>query len=215
MVNRKGQIIPLHITPCFYFEDIELDHNKILSEIKKIPFKKIPQGTMTFNLFQKGLYVSENTTNVFKDLDSGQNMFKVITNYVSETIKNIYQYDIDFKLATNWATKTEPNSIGQFHNHSHFWLTGCYYPEGVLEEKLYISFYPTWANNGIKPNVKTYNNLNSSMYEIMIKKGTLLIFPAELHHRIGYNNTNRNRYSIAFNILPKGKMGDGDGEYVF
>ena len=214
MEFKNLKIIPISITPCLYFDNIELDHNKILDEIKKLPFKKISQETLSFNLIQKGIYISENETNIFTDLDSGQTMLNVFSNYISKSINNIYEYDIDFKLTTNWATKTEPNGIGEYHKHANFWLSGCYYPEGEIEDKLYICLKKPYGNT-YQPNPKRFNNLNGTFIEIIIKKGTLLIFPAEIEHRIGYNNTNRNRYSIAFNILPKGKMGKCDGEYIF
>lgn len=206
-------LIPLNITPCFCFEEIELDHNKVLDELKKIPYHNTKQSTFTFNLPQKGMYISENQTNIFKDIDSGKTILNVINNYVGKVIKNIYEYDVDFKITTNWATKAEPNCIGEYHNHANFWLTGCYYPEGTEEEKLYICFKKNFSH--FQPKVKKYNNLNSKIIEIIIKKGLLLIFPAEIEHRIGYNSLKRDRYSIAFNVLPKGKMGLGDGEYNF
>ena len=44
-----------------------------------------------------------------------------------------------------------------------------------------------------------------------VEKGNLLIFSDNMQHFIGYNRSNKRRYSIAGNIIPIGIIGSGDG----
>ena len=40
----------------------------------------------------------------------------------------------------------------------------------------------------------------------------LIIFPSYLRHRVMPNNSKETRYSLAFNIFPKGKISNDDTE---
>ena len=62
--------------------------------------------------------------------------------------------------------------------------------------------------------VVEYNNFNAPYWSVFVEKGDLIIFPAHLSHAIGTNNTDTDRYSIAVNILPKGRIGHNDGELI-
>ena len=51
--------------------------------------------------------------------------------------------------------------------------------------------------------------------DISIEEGSLILFPSYLEHKIGYNDSEKNRISLAFNINPFGKTGTIDSEYNF
>jgi hypothetical protein len=53
------------------------------------------------------------------------------------------------------------------------------------------------------------------MFSVTVSAGTMIVFPAYLQHKIGYNFSEENRYSIAVNILPKGNIGVNDGQINF
>jgi len=57
-----------------------------------------------------------------------------------------------------------------------------------------------------------WNEYNSREWAVDISKGDLLIFPSNLKHQISKNTSNNDRYSIAGNILPHGKIGIKDSE---
>jgi len=57
-----------------------------------------------------------------------------------------------------------------------------------------------------------YTDLNSPYYSIGAMNKMLIFFPSHLYHRIGFNNSNLTRYSIAFNFIPTGKIGYADSE---
>ena len=59
-----------------------------------------------------------------------------------------------------------------------------------------------------------FNVFNSGNWEQPITRGDLIIFPAHVLHQICLNNSKNTRYSIAANFLPKGKIGERDGELI-
>lgn len=196
-----------------YVKNLNVDHDKVLSELKKLPYKNLGNPNTFIPDIKTGIFISENSNNIFKDLETGPELLKEISKHVEYVIKNYYKYDIGFTIATNWATKTLPKQIGDFHIHANFLLTGCYYPDGTVEEKLNINFK--------KPQQLLFdplrienNEINGGVLDLLVTRGNLIIFPATLEHRIGYNNTDKERYSIAFNVFPKGKISNGDGEFI-
>ena len=59
--------------------------------------------------------------------------------------------------------------------------------------------------------IKEYTHHNQRQHVLRVLKGDLIVFPSSLRHKIGFNFTKQNRYSLALNILPKGNIGRGDG----
>jgi len=129
---------------------------------------------------------------------------------------NVYKNDVmqfnntDFDFTSSWITKTEENQSSNFHTHSNAMFAGVYYHK-VTENTSDLSFEnynnPNWL---VIPN--NYNLYNSRQISISPKINDVIIFPSEIYHRIEKNNTPENRYSIAFNLLPVGVIGEGDSK---
>lgn len=203
----KFKEVILFSESCYYSE-INLNHNKIYNYLKKADYEKVQNPK--FN----GCYSSLNNQNILNKIEEEQTIINEFNKHIDFAIKNHFNYNIGFKINNIWATKAEPNGMGEYHTHSNFWLSGIYYPNGTLEDKYYIEFERSLLNPFLL-NVINYNSFNSDVSKLLVKQGTLLIFPACQRHRIGYNNTNQDRYSIAFNVLPIGQTGSRDGFYNF
>ena len=54
------------------------------------------------------------------------------------------------------------------------------------------------------------NVYNSSQWVLNPKQNDLILFPSELNHQIKKSTIEETRYSIAFNVLPKGLLGYKD-----
>jgi ectoine hydroxylase-related dioxygenase (phytanoyl-CoA dioxygenase family) len=54
--------------------------------------------------------------------------------------------------------------------------------------------------------------LTAEKYILNVKEGTIVIFPSHLEHSVEKNNSNENRYSIAFNFYVRGKFGKEEYE---
>ena len=60
---------------------------------------------------------------------------------------------------------------------------------------------------------REYNNYNSTSWTVPVQQNRLLIFPAYIPHRIMRNSGKKIRYSLAFNVIPKGIFGWGDSKF--
>ena len=129
---------------------------------------------------------------------------------------NILQLGGNFIITTSWFTKITKNSFSQFHTHRNsFYSAVLYFGEYSKEQKhAPIQFENPNADlpsHFIVP--KTWNIHNCFTWDVYPSTGTLLFFPSYLRHRIGMHNDDKPRYSLAFNIVPYGRYGEGDSSY--
>ena len=57
-----------------------------------------------------------------------------------------------------------------------------------------------------------YNLYNSEAWRFIPEKHDLIIFPAETYHKIETHLSKENRYSLALNFIPTGKIGIYDSQ---
>ena len=146
-------------------------------------------------------------------MPGGNSLKKIIEKHVAEAIDN-FGYDSKFKTATSWANCIKPNNISEFHNHKNFWLSAVYYPHGAQEDNFSIIF-KKHDHDYFDIRIKRNNSYNNNMCTVNVEQGDLVIFPSYTLHKIGYNSTKNDRYSLAFNFLPSGLIGWKDGEIKF
>tara|TARA_Y100001938_G_scaffold150634_1_gene242549 strand:+ start:3109 stop:3696 length:588 start_codon:yes stop_codon:yes gene_type:complete len=189
--------IPLCANTLFIFK---LDIKKNLtSEFKKEKFEttKEAPGFISCNL---------NVLKKYKTLD------KEINKAIKLVLGEILQYkNTQYRMCNSWVTKTEPNGYGHDHVHSNSWLSGVYYPEDNKHSGIRFNYDNTIFNNI----PKQYNIYNSHTWTLGVEKNLLIIFFSNLKHRILPNLSKQNRYSLAFNILPKGDFGWSDSRIKF
>ena len=103
------------------------------------------------------------------------------------------------------CTHFSANFSGQIHKHCNSWISGVYYPHATDG----ICFHrPLTSNWSLETD--EWNAFNSDIWKIEPVDNTLLIFPSLLQHSILKNKSDKTRYSIAFNVLPTGRFGQGD-----
>jgi len=198
------QIEPIFPQAVIGLNKLEVDPNKVLKYLKSIEFEKT-------NLSISGTadaYISKNH-NVFEDLGY---LKDEIHNNIKNYLNNIMKLKMDFQFTTSWATKTLPNGYSQKHKHNNSFLSGVYYPVG--DKNFSIKFYKKssfWSFQVLEA-----NNLNADWYGInIVEDGILLLFQSDLEHSIERNLSDKTRYSIAFNTLPLGEIGEGDSKINF
>ena len=192
-------ILPLFSKP-FYVKKLDyIDNvyfNKLLSNIKNQSYKK------SDNKFY---------TTVSKDYSILEKKeFSTLKNHILEEF-NFYKNDLlkyndtDFKITTSWLTKGEKNQISRLHNHTNSMFSGIFYFSvnknqfNIMFENLYKSMY------NIVP--REHNIYNSTDQKILVEDKTLILFPSEVHHQILQSKSTKDRYSLAFNIIPTGSYG--------
>jgi uncharacterized protein (TIGR02466 family) len=139
-----------------------------------------------------------------------------ILSYFEKSNELISHYPCKFDISTSWFTKTSKKGYSQFHSHRNSFYSGILYFGNYSEENKHapIEFTSPISdlfNNYIIP--KRYNINNCEMWKIFPNRGMILFFPSYLKHRIGYHEDDSIRYSLAFNIVPKGEYGIEDSYY--
>jgi len=185
-------------TGYILFKDIKLDHKNMLSKIKKQKYNSIEQHSCYSLISDNRNFLDEKTKRVFKE-------------YTDKAIKEGFGFNIDHDIVNSWTTKCEPNTFSHFHIHKNFWITAVYYPHSEYSYTIeFESKRMDWGNYDIP--AKEYNTYNSGWWFQEVDPGDLIVFSASVEHRIPVNKTNKTRYSLAMNVLPKGKIGVSDSE---
>jgi len=119
---------------------------------------------------------------------------------------------MNFKIKKSWAIRTLENGFSQEHVHSNSFLSGVYYPKGSKD--FFIKFIKNKSFWDIE--LLKINELNALWYKMNISyNNTLFLFPSDLMHSIEKNLSDEIRYSIAFNVLPFGEIGEIDSRIEF
>ena len=194
-------VIPLFSSPLATSK-LEVDARKILEKLKTLEFELTDYldedvGTAGDIYISSSLsildYFPELKTEIMLKLDS--------------YIKNVLMYkDVKFKITTSWGTKTSPGGYGQEHMHTNSWFSGVWYPEDSSS----ITFVRRDRALICPGKPEEWNLFNSPEWEMTPSTNNLFIFNSTLNHRINKNTSDNDRYSIAFNVLPQGKIGTGD-----
>jgi uncharacterized protein (TIGR02466 family) len=194
--------IPLFSSPIFIF-NLDVEENKILNFLKKLKYSPLISEEI------KDCFISQEGKILEKNFKEIKKLKKEVNKSLSFLINEIFNYEGSPYVFNSWGTKTLVNGYSGQHIHANTWLSGVYYPEENLDFK--ITFYSDrMLNFSGKINNKGYNLFNSAFHYVCPKKNDLILFASNLQHKININKSKKERYSIAFNVLPKGNFGDGD-----
>ena len=130
-----------------------------------------------------------------------EELFKFFHKCLGE-IKDFYDLQCDeLRIVTAWMNKYVTNTGQDYHQHSMSAFSGCFY----LTDGTPTSFKDPIA-------VRQYESIipisrkNADRYkDLPAAKGNLIIFPYWLEHGL-WNNSPKDRWSLAFNSLPNGRI---------
>jgi uncharacterized protein (TIGR02466 family) len=105
-----------------------------------------------------------------------------------------------------WSNILKPGETHRPHTHSNNVLSGVFYVEAENTSAIEFSD-PRPANFVLMPKVKKFDKENSNVWFYPSVTNRLLMFPSWLQHYVPINKTNKNRISIAFNLMYKGFVG--------
>jgi len=141
-------------------------------------------------------------------LDSLNNIKKIILDKFLNINNTYFKYDNDFKITTSWFTKSIKNNIGDYHNHGNNFYSGIYYID-VDDDTGDIEF-SDFTPSSFTLDTKEFNIDNSKSWRVKPENDLIIFFPSEMYHKIHLNKSEKNRYSLAFNIFPIGRIGWSD-----
>ena len=121
-------------------------------------------------------------------------------------------YDQKIKITTSWLTAVEPKINPQrAHRHTNSWYSCVYYFQNLCSDLVFSNY--NLRDIEVSPIKVTIHNNNE--WGISPRKNQLIMFPSYLYHKISENTSNETRHSLAFNIMPTGKVGWADSQFDY
>ena len=152
-------------------------------------------------------------TEDFNVLRKYRGLNEEINKAVDVTLKKILMLDnTNYRIFNSWLTKAKPKGFSHSHLHTNSWLSGVYYPKG--DPGFSIKFYYDFRSQFFTLPTE-YNIYNSNDWTVIPEDNFLILFFSQLRHEIMPNNSTKDRFSLAFNILPKGEFGAQDSKAIF
>ena len=155
-------------------------------------------------------YTSKN----MKVLDSLKDVKDSIKNELHLYLKEYMKVndDLDFRFEQSWIYKLQNGERVGPHMHENSLISGVYYIK-LPNDKDTLNFvksplYNNVFNPTIKVGYKESNKVNIDSFNLDVAPGDLVLFPSHLLHQT-LNSTSSLRYSLSFNIFPRGKI-NGD-----
>ena len=136
-----------------------------------------------------------------------------INKAIDLTLKEILKLkNINYRICTSWLTKTKPRGFSASHIHTNVWLSGIYYPKS--DPGFSIKFFNDDMTQFLTIPTE-YNIFNSREGVIIPEDNFLILFFSQLRHKIMPNQSKKDRFSLSFNLLPKGEVGVNDSKTIF
>ncbi|GAB5470050.1 MAG: hypothetical protein Kilf2KO_30800 [Rhodospirillales bacterium] len=108
----------------------------------------------------------------------------------------------DLEITGCWANINPPGSPHNIHTHPNNLLSGVYYVKAEAGADT-INFYdPRPQTRIIAPKHTEGNIANSTQSQVDVKAGRLILFPAWLEHGVPPNQSQSERLSISFDLMP-------------
>jgi len=100
-----------------------------------------------------------------------------------------------------WANLYAPGAAHRAHSHPNNYLSAVYYVR-TWPGADSINFHDPRSQTGvIRPPVTELTAANTDQVVVRVSNGTLLVFPAYLHHSVDANASGEGRVSVSFNLM--------------
>lgn len=206
----KYTVTPLFAVPL-YQTIINPLNSDVLEFIRNLDYERMPanNGDYTKNKFVLDLL---ELVDLKKDIQ-----FHI--DYFAHEILDC-DNDLVFEIQNSWINRHGKNDFAGSHRHNNSILSGVYYIDvepdsGAIIFEKDKSHYNLWTDTieiGFNyQNHEDQNKLNvynSDAWGIIPKKNELAIFPSLCYHSVQENVNGKLRYSLAFNVFPRGTFGD-------
>lgn len=114
------------------------------------------------------------------------------------------------EVTQSWSLMNPPGVGMHAHTHSNSLVSGSLYYAPMPNPPGNMVFERTNGYRQIEMEVKAdkTNIYNTQRNAVVPKHGDLVLFSSSILHFVETNQSNQNRYSIAFNAFPRGKIGN-------
>ena len=132
-----------------------------------------------------------------------------ISYYVYDTLK--VSRTMQFYLTNSWVVKHEKGDESQLHRHDNSLLSGVVYIK-TNEATGAIVFDSGSPSNIFPPVIRLeysqLNLINAPSWVHQPFDNDILIFPSHVLHKVEKNTSEETRYSLAFNLFFRGRIGE-------
>ena len=106
----------------------------------------------------------------------------------------------NIRIKEMWAIINKKDNFNVLHTHPNCYLSAAYYVKAPENCGRFQVENPNIAKRHFYPEIKIRNELNTEGAGIEISEGDLLIFPGYLPHKVGKNESSKDRIVISFNV---------------
>ena len=194
-MNNKYEILQIFPTPIYRtFLDRELSEKekKILLNKESILKNNIGNKTSDNTYILK----NKNLKDLSKFLD-----YHIRTYFIDVLkTKKVKPY-----ITQSWLNNTSLSEYHHEHSHPNSIISGVFYVDVNDSDK--ISFIKK-DSSSFMFEVDSYNAINSYVWDFMVQKNDLLLFPSSTIHKVKIKDVSNSRISLAFNVFAKGVFGN-------
>lgn len=146
------------------------------------------------------------------DIESLSELRGAIEIRLAEYMKGVMSFEYPGQLTQSWVLKSMPGESHHQHVHPNSIISGVYYfdlPNGSSKIRFHKSVHS--ASYLMEPMVNqeaAKNNFYAfDWIDIEVFNGDIIMFPSYLEHSVPINNSDRERWSMAFNSVSSYALG--------
>jgi uncharacterized protein (TIGR02466 family) len=154
------------------------------------------------------------------DLAQFSGLKKMIQTHVDKFVYEVIGVDKRqaWTITTSWVNKARPGDYHNNHWHSNSMVSGVYYiktnpKSGAICFNKDRGYNNLWGDT-ICIDFDIDTDYNTKAAGIHPSTGDLLLFPSILNHSVLLNESTEDRYSLAFNVFPRGIIGQGGNSEI-
>ena len=144
------------------------------------------------------------------DLPENNSLREKIKYYVNDFANNVLMLAGEYELTQSWVSIKKPYQMHYPHVHPNSIISGVLYYDNIENPESIVFHKNIDATDYVmRPVVDRTKDTIYQHSEVMIQVDNymLLLFPSYLKHGVMTNQSEVNRYSLAFNAVPKYQLG--------
>jgi uncharacterized protein (TIGR02466 family) len=140
---------------------------------------------------------------------------KHIQGKIDDFVHNVIGVDhkMTWEITTSWVNRSVKGGYGASHYHSNSLISGVLYLEvDDISGKICFHKQLHWDNLFSDTIRITYSEINDTNADTVLftpRTNDIILFPSHLSHSIPPSESEQDRYSLAFNVFPRGVVGKG------
>lgn len=208
--QSEYNITPLFAVPL-YQSFVDAVDQKDVDFIKSLDYERMPADNGDYT-------VCKNVLDIPQLRDLKLKIQKKIDHFVYEILD--CDKNVKFEIQNSWANRHGKLDFAGSHRHSNSLISGVFYLDigpdtGAIVFQKDKSYYNLWTDTvEVGFNYQTHedqnrlNVFNADAWGIYPKQNEIVLFPSLLYHSVSENLSDKIRYSLAFNVFPRGNLGE-------